>query len=80
MLVEAGADVKKGNDYGMTPLHEPRARPARGDRVLLKAGADPNSAPSGAPVLHGPVMENHVDVVKLLLQSARRSRSSASSS
>ncbi len=73
MLVEAGADVKKGNDYGMTPLHEAaRQGQLEVTGILLKAGADPNSAPSGAPVLHGPVMENHVDVVKLLLQSGAK--------
>ncbi len=73
MLVEAGADVKKGNDYGMTPLHEAaRQGQLEVTEILLKAGADPNSAPSGASVLYGPVMENHVDVVKLLLRSGAK--------
>jgi ankyrin repeat protein len=72
-LVEAGADAKKGNDYGMTPLHEAaRQGQLEATGLLLKAGADPNSAPSGAPVLHGPVTENHVEVVKLLLDSGAK--------
>jgi len=40
--------------------------------VLLKAGADPNAAPGGFPLLFGPVNEDHLDVVKLLLASGAK--------
>jgi len=72
-LVEAGADARKGNEYGMKPLH---AAAHQGNlemvEVLLKAGADPNSAPSGAHVLFLPVGEDRVAVVELLLKSGSR--------
>ncbi len=69
-LVEAGADVKTGNDYGMTPLHEAaRTGTAELVQLLLKAGADPNAAPSGAHVLFMPVQEDRLEIVELLLRS-----------
>ena len=73
VLAEAGADVKTGNDYGVTPLAE-AARTGNIEmcQVLLKAGADPNAAPGGFPLLYGPVNENHLEVVRLLLASGAK--------
>lgn len=72
-LAEAGADVKAANEYGVTPLSE-AARTGNTEmcKILLKAGADPNAAPGGFPLLYGPVNENHVEVVRLLLASGAR--------
>ena len=72
-LVEAGADAKKANDYGVPPLAEAaRVGQLEMCEILLKAGADPNAAPSGFPLLFGPVNEDHLDVVKLLLASGAK--------
>ncbi|HEX5716399.1 MAG TPA: ankyrin repeat domain-containing protein [Thermoanaerobaculia bacterium] len=73
VLAEAGADVKTGNDYGVTPLSE-AARTGNLEmcQILLKAGADPNAAPGGFPLLYGPVNENHLEVVRLLLASGAK--------
>jgi ankyrin repeat protein len=72
-LAEAGADVKKVNEYGVPPLAE-AARTGNLEmcEVLLKADADPNAAPGGFPLLYGPVNEDHPDVVKLLLASGAK--------
>jgi ankyrin repeat protein len=72
-LVEAGADAKMGNEYGVTPLAE-AARVGNLEMcdILLKAGSDPNAAPAGFPLLYGPVNENHLDVVRLLLLSGAK--------
>jgi ankyrin repeat protein len=72
-LVEAGADAKTANDYEMTPLAE-AARTGNIEmcQILLKGGADPNAAPAGFPLLYGPVNENHLEVVKLLLAAGAR--------
>jgi uncharacterized protein len=72
-LVEAGADAKTANDYGVPPLAE-AARTGRLEmcEILLKAGADPNAAPGGFPLLYGPINENHLDVVRLLLASGAK--------
>lgn len=72
-LVEAGADAQRANDYGVPPLAE-AARTGNLEmcRILLKAGADPNAAPGGFPLLYGPVNENHLEVVQLLLASGAR--------
>ena len=72
-LAEAGADVKLTNDYEMPPLAE-AARTGNLEmcEILLKAGADPNAAPAGFPLLYGPVNENHLEVVRLLLASGAR--------
>lgn len=72
-LVEAGADAKTVNDYGVPPLAE-AARTGNLEmcEILLKAGADPNVAPGGFPLLYGPVNENHLDVVRLLLASGAK--------
>ena len=40
--------------------------------VLLKAGADPNAAPAGFPLIYGPVNENHLEVVRLLIESGAK--------
>jgi len=73
VLAEAGADAKAANEYGVTPLAE-AARTGNLEmcQVLLKAGADPNAAPGGFPLLYGPVNENHIEIVRLLLASGAR--------
>jgi ankyrin repeat protein len=72
-LAEAGADVKTANEYGVPPLAEAaRVGNLEMCQVLLKAGADPNAAPSGFPLLYGPINENHLEVVKLLLESGAK--------
>ncbi len=73
VLVEAGADAKTANDYGVPPLAE-AARTGRLEmcQILLKAGADPNTAPGGFPLLYGPVNENHLEVVRLLIGSGAK--------
>jgi ankyrin repeat protein len=72
-LVEAGADAKRANEYGVPPLAE-AARTGNLEmcKILLKAGSDPNAAPGGFPLLYGPVNENHLDVVRLLLASGAK--------
>lgn len=72
-LVEAGADARMANDYGVSPLAE-AARTGNLEmcKILLEAGADPNVAPGGFPLLYGPVNENHLDVVRLLLASGAK--------
>lgn len=72
-LAEAGADVKLANDYEMPPLAE-AARTGNLEmcEILLKAGADPNAAPAGFPLLYGPINENHLEVVRLLLTSGAK--------
>jgi len=72
-LVAAGADAKTANEYGVPPLAE-AARTGRLEmcEILLKAGADPNAAPGGFPLLYGPVNENHLDVVRFLLASGAK--------
>jgi ankyrin repeat protein len=72
-LVEAGADAKAANEYGVPPLAE-AARTGNREmcEILLKAGADPNAAPGGFPLLYGPVNEDHLDVVRLLLASGAK--------
>ena len=72
-LVEAGADAKMANEYGMPPLAEAaRTGNLAICEILLKAGSDPNAAPGGFPLLYGPVNENHLDVVRLLLASGAK--------
>ncbi len=72
-LVEAGADAKLANEYGVPPLAE-AARTGQLEmcEILLKGGADPNAAPGGYPLLYGPINEKHLDVVKLLLASGAK--------
>jgi len=72
-LAEAGADVKTANDYEVPPLAEAaRVGNVEMCQVLLKAGADPNAAPAGFPLLYGPVNENHLEVVRLLLAAGAK--------
>jgi uncharacterized protein len=72
-LVEAGADAKRANDYEMPPLAEAaRAGNLEMCEILLAAGADPNVAPAGFPLIYGPVNEDHAEVVELLLESGAR--------
>jgi ankyrin repeat protein len=72
-LAEAGADVRRVNDYGLPPLSEAaRVGNLEMCEVLLKAGADPNVAPAGFPLIYGPVNENHLEVVRLLLKSGAK--------
>jgi ankyrin repeat protein len=73
LLVEAGADAKSGNDYEVTPLGE-AARTGRLEmcQILIKAGADPNAAPGGFPLIYGPVNENHLEVVRLLIEAGAK--------
>lgn len=72
-LVEAGADAKMANEFGVPPLAE-AARTGNLEmcEILLKGGADPNAAPGGFPLLYGPVNENHLEVVQLLLASGAK--------
>lgn len=73
VLAEAGADVKTANEYEVPPLAEAaRVGNLEMCQILLKAGADPNAAPGGFPLLYGPVNENHLEVVRLLLASGAR--------
>lgn len=72
-LVEAGADARRANEYGVPPLAEAaRTGNLAMCEVLLKAGADPNAAPGGFPLLYGPVNEDHLDVVRLLVASGAK--------
>lgn len=72
-LVAAGADAKKANDYEVPPLAE-AARTGNLEmcKILLEGGADPNAAPGGFPLLFGPVNEDHLDVVRLLIESGAK--------
>lgn len=73
VLAEAGADATSANEYGVTPLSEAaRVGNVEMCQILLKAGADPNAAPGGFPLLYGPVNENHLEVVRLLLASGAK--------
>lgn len=73
VLVEAGADAKKANEFEVPPLGE-AARNGNLEmcEVLLKAGADPNATSAGFPILFGPILENHLDTVRLLLKSGAK--------
>lgn len=72
-LADAGADVKMVNDYGVSPLSEAaRVGNLEMCQILIKAGADPNVAPGGFPMIYGPVNENHLEVVRLLLGAGAR--------
>ncbi len=72
-LIEAGADAKAVNDYGVAPLDEAaRVGQIEMCKLLLAAGANPNNAASGYPMLYGPINENQVEVVRLLLDAGAK--------
>jgi ankyrin repeat protein len=70
LLIDASADVRKGNYYGVTPLYvAARAGDARATRMLLTAGADANTAvpAAGETVLMTAAKAGNADVVRSLL-------------
>jgi ankyrin repeat protein len=70
LLIDASADVRKANYYGVTPLYiAARAGDARATRMLLAAGADANAAlpAAGETVLMTAAKTGNVDVVRALL-------------
>jgi ankyrin repeat protein len=72
-LVEAGADAKQANEFGVPPLAEAaRTGQLETCKILLAAGADPNAAPGGYPLLFGPVIEDRPEVVALLLKAGAK--------
>lgn len=72
-LVAKGTNVNRGNQYGAVPLHE-AARQGKLEmvKILVEAKANPNARAGNAPVLHGPVMEDRIDVVRYLLSSGAK--------
>ena len=70
LLIDAGADVRKANSYGVTALYiAARAGDAVATRMLLAAGADANAAlpASGETVLMTAAKAGDPDVVRALL-------------
>jgi uncharacterized protein len=70
LLVDASADVKKANYYGVTPLYvAARAGDSDATRMLLAAGADSNVAlpASGETVLMTAAKAGNAEVVRTLL-------------
>jgi uncharacterized protein len=70
LLIDAGADVKKANSYGVTALYvAARAGDAGATRMLLAAGADANAAlpASGETVLMTAAKGGNPEVVSALL-------------
>ncbi len=73
VLAQAGADAKTANDYGVPPLAEAaRVGNLAMCKALITAGADPNHAPGGFPLLFGPVVEGHLEVVRFLLEQGAK--------
>jgi uncharacterized protein len=69
-LIDAGADVKKANSYGVTALYiAARAGDSAATQMLLAAGADANAAlpASGETVLMTAAKAGDPDVVRALL-------------
>src|SRR5688572_6969426 len=69
-LIDAGADVRKANSYGVTALYiAARAGDSAATRMLLAAGADANAAlpASGETVLMTAAKSGDADVVRALL-------------
>jgi ankyrin repeat protein len=69
-LIDAGADVRKANSYGVTALYiAARAGDAVATRILLAAGADANAAlpTSGETVLMTATKSGDAEVVRALL-------------
>jgi uncharacterized protein len=70
LLIDAGADVRKANSYGVTALYiAARAGDAVATRMLLAAGADANAAlpTSGETVLMTAAKAGNPEVVSALL-------------
>src|SRR5690348_1892755 len=70
MLIDAGADVRKANSYGVTALYiAARAGASVAPRRLLAAGADANAAlpASGETVLMTAAKAGNANVVRALL-------------
>jgi ankyrin repeat protein len=70
LLIDAGADVRKANSYGVTALYiAARAGDSVATRMLLAAGADANAAlpASGETVLMTAAKSGNADVVRALL-------------
>jgi len=70
LLIDASADVKKANYYGVTPLYvAARAGDARSTRMLLMAGADANAAlpAAGETMLMTAAKAGNAEVVRVLL-------------
>jgi ankyrin repeat protein len=70
LLIDAGADVRRANFYGVTALYvAARAGDVAATRMLLAAGADANVAlpASGETVLMTAAKAGHADVVAVLL-------------
>jgi ankyrin repeat protein len=70
LLIDAGADVRKANSYGVTALYiAARAGDSVATRMLLAAGADANAAlpASGETVLLTAAKAGNADVVRALL-------------
>lgn len=70
LLIDAGADVKKANFYGVTALYvAARAGDSDATQILLAAGADANAAlpASGETVLMTAAKAGNPDVVRKLL-------------
>jgi ankyrin repeat protein len=70
LLIDAGADVKKANSYGVTALYvAARAADSVATRLLLAAGADANAGlpASGETVLMTAAKSGNADVVRALL-------------
>ena len=41
-------------------------------KALIAAGADPNHTPGGFPLLFGPVVEGHLDIVRFLIEKGAK--------
>ena len=69
VLVERGADVRKGSNSGFTPLmFAARTGDAKASRLLLSRGADVNAvAEDGSTALLVAVARGHVDLAKMFL-------------
>jgi len=74
LLIDAGADVRKANSYGVTALYiAARAGDDVATRMLLAAGADANAAlpASGETVLMTAAKAGNADVVRALLTGGK---------
>ena len=77
LLIDAGADVRKANSYGVTALYiAARAGDSVATRMLLAAGADANAAlpTSGETVLMTAAKAGNADVVQRPADGRHRRR------